>query len=356
MIIVRILKSFMSTTGLIAFLLIGGAIAWFIPWVPVLHLGILAYFPYEKNGQERFLKVTGPVVGVFSDRWVSRDSIPKACFSALVASEDTRFYDHAGVDFNSMLDSYKYNKGRKKVRRGGSTITQQLVKNAFLSRDRSYGRKVREVVGALFLDAIMSKNSQIAWYFNIVEFGPDTYGIQDAARFYFRKNAADLSASQCIALVSVLPSPTKWGAPLVRKSFTPFLQSRYRTILSRMTLMGLTPVRDVVFARSHSPVQGALPSSALPSVREAALNGVDAAEAFSDNSDDAVTAAQEERDPIPEAPRGLSEAIRTDSSGDSASGSGAGAQADEVDGNDAKAGNLEAGKVRDSEKSGSDAQ
>jgi monofunctional biosynthetic peptidoglycan transglycosylase len=268
----------------------------------VLHLGILAYFPYEKDGSERFLRVTGPVVGVFSERWIPQDSIPKSCFTALVASEDTRFYDHAGVDFQSILESYKYNKGRKKIRRGGSTITQQLVKNAFLSRDRSYVRKAREAVGALILDVIMAKDSQIAWYLNIVEFAPGVYGIQDAARHYFQKSARNLTSSQCIALVSVLPSPQKWGKSLAKKSFSSFLQSRYRTILSRMTLMGLTPGREVAFARTHSPLSGSLPAAALPVVKEAVANGADAASAFVDASDAEVEAAQSERDTTPDSP------------------------------------------------------
>lgn len=310
MIAFRIFKSFASVTGIVVFLLVASVIAWFLPWVPVLHLGILAYFPYEKDGKERFLRVTGPVAGLVSDRWVSRDSFPKACATALVASEDTRFYEHAGVDFDSMRESYKHNKRRKKIRRGGSTITQQLVKNAFLSRDRSYVRKAREVAGALMLDAIMSKDSQIAWYFNIVEFGPGIYGIQSASQYYFKKNARDLTASQCIALVSVLPSPSKWGSSLAKKAFSPFLQSRYRTILSRMTLMGLTSAREVAFARSHSPLSGALPASAVPMVKEAAANGVAAALEFSDASDDDVAAANAEVDAIPQPPPSFTDVIR----------------------------------------------
>jgi monofunctional biosynthetic peptidoglycan transglycosylase len=305
MVAIRIFKGFASTTGLIVFLLVASVVAWFLPWVPVLHLGILAYFPYEKDGKERFLRVTGPVVGLVSDRWVSRTEIPRACFTALVASEDTRFYEHSGVDFESLRASYQYNKRRKKIRRGGSTITQQLVKNAFLSRERSYVRKSREFVGAMFLDVIMQKDSQLAWYFNIVEFGPGVYGIQDASKFYFKKKAKDLSPSQCIALVAVLPSPTKWGSSLAKKSFSSFLQSRYRTILSRMTLMGLTPHRDVAFARTHSPLWGALPLAAVPVVKEAAADGASAASAFEDASDAAVESAENERDALPPPPMEL---------------------------------------------------
>jgi monofunctional biosynthetic peptidoglycan transglycosylase len=309
MFLIRMLKSFMSATGLVVFLVVAGIVAWFVPWGPALHLGFLAYFPYEKDGSARFLRVVGPVPGVFSaDAWVSGDNIPMACKTALVGSEDTRFFEHSGVDFQSMRESYKYNQKRKKIRRGGSTITQQLVKNAFLSRDKSYVRKARELVGAMLLDFVMSKDSQLNWYLNIVEFGPRVYGLQQAAKYYFKKNARELSASQCISLVAVLPSPTKWGAPLGRKTFTGFLQSRYRTILSRMILMGLTPTREVAFARSHSPFSGGvLPAQAIPAVREAAQDGVAAAEAFEDASDADVVAEQRAAEELPKVPPLLGE-------------------------------------------------
>ena len=180
----------------------------------LLYSGILIYFPYKEDGLSRYLRITGPVTSIFTNNWASQKDIPSSCRAALVASEDTRFYEHNGVDFESLQRSMTVNKRARKTMRGGSTITQQLVKNAFLSRKKSYTRKTREVFGALALDVIMPKDKQIEWYFNIVEFGPNIYGIENAAQRYFKINAKKLSPAQCVALVAILPSPRKWNQSL----------------------------------------------------------------------------------------------------------------------------------------------
>jgi monofunctional biosynthetic peptidoglycan transglycosylase len=291
---VKLITGFMGWTGFAFLATILTFIAWFIPWVFTFYLGLIAYFPYEPDGQSRYLRVNGPVAGWVSDRWTPSDSIPGACKTALVASEDSGFYQHHGIDIESMQKSYKFNQRRKKIRRGGSTITQQLVKNAFLSRDRSYFRKAREITGAVLLDVIMPKDLQLTWYLNIVEYGPNIYGLNDAARFYFSRGATELTPSQCIALVSVLPGPNKWGSSLRKHTLSSFMQSRYRTILSRMILMGLTARQDISFARTTAPFgRKPLPAKAIPTVRDAAQNGVEAAMEFQDSSDDDVAKSTE---------------------------------------------------------------
>lgn len=203
---------------------------WFIPWVFLLYSGVLIYFPYKEDGATRYIRITGPITSVFSTTWISQKEIPNSCKAALVASEDARFYEHNGVDFESLQKVIKENKKSLKNKRGGSTITQQLVKNAFLSRNRSYVRKTREVIGSLMLDAIMSKDKQIEWYLNIVEFGPDTYGIENASQRYFKIDAKKLSPSQCVALIAILPSPKKWNQSLEKKRLTNFFIQRYKKI------------------------------------------------------------------------------------------------------------------------------
>jgi monofunctional biosynthetic peptidoglycan transglycosylase len=213
---------------------------WFIPWVWTFYLGFLFYFPYHPHGEGRFLKVTGPVLSPWISPWSSSKEIPKSCQSALVASEDGRFFDHYGLDWDSLKENYFYNKRFNRIRRGGSTITQQLVKNAFLSRERTYLRKSREIVGAIILDLIMSKQFQLVWYFNIIEFGPNIYGIEEAAQFYFRKKASQLNRRECLLLVSIIPSPNRWNKGLQKKSLTPFLLSRSQKIFHRLKKMGLS--------------------------------------------------------------------------------------------------------------------
>ena len=216
----------------------------FIPWVFLLYSGILFYFPYKEDGITRYLKITGPVTSMFSDSWISQKEIPNACKASLVASEDTRFYQHYGVDFDSLQKIIIENKSKKKIKRGASTITQQLVKNAFLSRKKSYIRKSREVIGALFLNAIMSKEKQIEWYFNIVEFGPNTYGIEEASRRYFKIDSRKLSPAQCVALVAILPSPKKWNQSLEKKRLTNFFIQRYKKISFNIMEMHLATKKE----------------------------------------------------------------------------------------------------------------
>ena len=224
-------------------------VLWIFPWVFSFHMGTLVYFPYSSDGNSRYLRMTGPLPAVFGAEWASGENIPKACRTALIASEDTKFNIHHGVDFESLQQSIEFNKKSKKKKRGGSTITQQLVKNAFLSRDRTWLRKGREILGALILDAILSKENQLNWYFNVVEFGPNIYGIKKAASHYFKKKTSELSAADCISLVAILPSPNKWNKSLETKAPSGFFKSRYNVILARMQMMGLTPVAQLAAAR-----------------------------------------------------------------------------------------------------------
>lgn len=180
-------------------------LAWFIPWVLVLHLGFVIYRPYEPNGSDRYWRVAGPV---FAD-WTPANQIPRSCKAALIHQEDRSFYDHYGFDPENIKRALERNERRGKIRYGASTITQQLVKNLFLSRNKSYLRKAREMTGAVLLNATLSKQDQLAWYFNIVEFGPRIYGIKAAAKAYYGKRPESLSAYECSSLVWVLPSPVK---------------------------------------------------------------------------------------------------------------------------------------------------
>ncbi len=213
------------------------AILWFVPWVFVLYFGGVIYFPYEADGSSRFVRITGPAIGFLNkDNWAKEKDIPKSCRAALIAAEDTRFYEHAGVDFASIEMAMKRNERRGKIRWGGSTITQQLVKNVFLNRKRSYLRKAREATGAVFLDAIMRKDLQVTWYFNVVEFGPRLYGINAAAKHYFHKPPARLNLNECVMLVSLLPDPKKSHRAIEKRVLPRYLQARYNRIINRLRI------------------------------------------------------------------------------------------------------------------------
>lgn len=212
---------------------------WFVPWVWILYFGVVVYFPYEPDGSKRFVRVSGPLVAwLDEDRWVSAPSIPSACKRAVVISEDMRFHEHYGIDVASIELALKKNKRVGKKRFGASTITQQLVKNVFLSRNRSYLRKTREVVGAIILDAIMSKELQLAWYFNVVEFGPRIYGLSEASRYYFKKKPSQLSTKECAQLVALLPSPSSSGRLLKKQVISRAMNRRTHRIMRGLSRAG----------------------------------------------------------------------------------------------------------------------
>ncbi len=205
--------------------------AWFIPWVFVLRLGVIIYRPYEPDGVSRYFRMTGPVPEFFTDvQWADGKDLPKSCRRALVVAEDSNFYDHFGLDPESIEDAIKRNDKRGKVVWGGSTITQQLVKNLFLSRRKTYLRKAREAIGAVLLDMSINKEDQITWYFNAVEFGPNIYGIKEAARYYFNRTPNKLSTDQCVMLVAVLPHPNRSHFQLKSKHFSKTLKKRMKMI------------------------------------------------------------------------------------------------------------------------------
>lgn len=230
----------------IIFWIFGVGILWFIPWVFVLHLGLLVYFPYEPNGIDRFVRVTGPVLQLLSKNpdWAGKEDISPFCFSALVAAEDSRFYEHFGLDYDSIQNAFLHNQASKR-QVGGSTITQQIVKNAFLSRDKTYIRKTREMIGALLLDLSMNKNNQLAWYLNIVEFGPKLYGIQAASQHYFHKQPKQLSLAQCVALMAILPDPNKTYLSVTKKKSFQRIQKRYRVILKNLGGLQFIPRHQI---------------------------------------------------------------------------------------------------------------
>ncbi len=251
-----------------------GFVVWFVPWVLTVPLGITLSMPYDADGESRYLAFNGPLAGALGMAdWANAQEVPAACTAAVVAAEDTRFYEHGGVDWDSMESAWNYNQnslekassGKSKSKRlqrhsnkaakvrGASTITQQLVKNLYLSRDRSYLRKVREVVGALLLEPIVSKETILTWYLNVVEFGPRVYGIEAAARHYFKKSAKDLLPHECVSLTVVLPSPNKWNASLVSRSYSSFFTKRYSVIARRMQVLGHVGPSTLRQVRSSAP-------------------------------------------------------------------------------------------------------
>lgn len=149
---------------------------------------------------------------------------------AVILSEDAKFYKHSGVDIDAMKQAFKKNLEVGKYVRGGSTITQQLAKNVFLSREKTISRKLKEIVIAFLIEMQLSKTRILELYLNAVEFGPLVYGIGHASNFYFGKSPATLNPLEAALLASLLPGP---------KIFNPYkkietVEIRAKRILKRM--------------------------------------------------------------------------------------------------------------------------
>ena len=167
-------------------------------------------------------------------KWVPYDRISPNLRRAVIVSEDSAFYDHEGVDVEGLKKSFETNLEKGKLARGGSTITQQLAKNLYLSPSKNPYRKVKELLITRALERELTKKRILEIYLNVVEFGERVYGAEAAARYYFRKPASALSPEEAALLAGCLPNPRRMnpGAPNKR------LRSRQRIILSRMNRWG----------------------------------------------------------------------------------------------------------------------
>ncbi|HGY54650.1 MAG TPA: monofunctional biosynthetic peptidoglycan transglycosylase [Caldithrix abyssi] len=144
-----------------------------------------------------------------NQRWVRFKRIPKLLRQAVRVSEDASFYLHEGVDYTELKESFKKNWEKGEITRGGSTITQQLAKNLYLSTERSYLRKIKEYFIAKRLEATLSKYRIFHLYLNIIELGPGVFGVQAASRYYFGKNVEDLTLGEMVRIAAVIPKPLK---------------------------------------------------------------------------------------------------------------------------------------------------
>lgn len=163
-------------------------------------------------------------------RWVPYDRISNHLKRAIVAAEDSNFSAHDGIDWTALQKAYEKNQKRGRVVAGGSTITQQLAKNLFLSGDRSYVRKAQEVVITYMLEATMSKERIFEIYLNTVEWGVGVFGAEAAARHHFGVSANQLSSYQAARLAVMLPRPRFYD----RNRGSSYLSRRTDLILRRM--------------------------------------------------------------------------------------------------------------------------
>ncbi len=147
------------------------------------------------------------MVGPANPDWTPLADVPRVLLDALLAAEDINFYSHRGVDWQGVREAVRRDLREKRLSHGGSTLTQQLAKNLFLSRERTWTRKLREFLLARRMEKALTKDRILELYVNAVEFGPLVYGAGSASRHYFGVPAGALTLRQAALLVAMLPGP-----------------------------------------------------------------------------------------------------------------------------------------------------
>lgn len=169
----------------------------------------------------------------FTHQWVDWQSISSSVKVAVIASEDQKFSEHSGFDFESIEKAWAGNKRGRKVR-GGSTISQQVAKNLYLWPGRSYVRKGIEAYFTVLIETLWSKQRILEVYLNSAEFGKGVFGVEAASRRYFGKSAAKLSPQEGALLAAVLPAPKRL---LVNKP-SGFVRARQAWIARQVARLG----------------------------------------------------------------------------------------------------------------------
>lgn len=173
----------------------------------VLVAGLLLIWKTQPINNSMFMlshRLTG---GSVTQTWVDYDDIAKSAKQAAIASEDAKFSQHNGFDFDGIEAAMKKNEASGTSTAGGSTITQQLAKNLFLTSHRSYIRKGEEAIITVMIETIWNKTRILTAYLNIAEFGKGIYGIEAAAQHYFDKSADALNRDESALLISMLTNP-----------------------------------------------------------------------------------------------------------------------------------------------------
>ena len=198
-----------ASIGVIFAGLSGGAILEVMKTAPEIDANIIKYEMsqnstiVDEDGNEVDSIVTNEYREV-----IDYDNIPERLKQAFVAVEDERFYQHPGLDPQSIIVSAIENFKAGGIVRGGSTLTQQLARNTYLDNDQTYERKIREIYLALEIEENLSKDEILGAYLNRVFMGQNSYGVQAAAKTYFDKDVSELNLAQCAALAGIVQSPS----------------------------------------------------------------------------------------------------------------------------------------------------
>jgi hypothetical protein len=199
--------------------------------------GSFTYTAFEKGIPVRIIDVNPDSPG-----FVTIDEIPVLLQNAVLLAEDGSYYTHQGFLLSAIRRAIAENIKEKKLYRGGSTISQQLIKNIYLSHEKTISRKLEEVILVWLVESkhLVSKKRMFEVYLNIIEWGPRVYGVKEAAQFYFQKDVRQLKPEECIFLASVIPSPKKFYYRFDKTGhLAPFMITYYNDLSEKLQHKGL---------------------------------------------------------------------------------------------------------------------
>lgn len=168
--------------------------------------------------------------------WITLNEIGPSVKWSTIFSEDWSFYDHEGIDYKQLGIALEESWKEKKLSRGASTITQQVVKNLFLSSERSLTRKINEYILTVLLEKMSNKKWILEQYFNLAQYGDKLYGVKPAAYFYFKKPPSNLSYREAAFLAMLLPSPKRYSQSFRQKQLTNFARRQVGHILDKLVI------------------------------------------------------------------------------------------------------------------------
>ena len=198
-----------------------------------------------------FLDKEGRIIASYGDIYgqsIQFNDLPKNLINAVIVTEDKRFFIHPGVDLKGIIRASYVNLKAGRIVQGGSTITQQLAKNLFLTPERSFTRKLHELILSFWLEMRFSKEQLLSIYLNRVYLGSGTYGVQAASEKYFNKKVEELNLYECALIASLLKAPSKYN-PIANEKL-----SRQRTskVLENMKKSNLISAKNIAEAKLNN--------------------------------------------------------------------------------------------------------
>lgn len=231
----RLLKTLFMITGLVFWLALTSLL---ITWFSILES--LPHFNdngFEQAKQTAIVRIEQKLTTDSQKpyQWTELKNIHRELLYAIVMSEDGDFFNHNGIDYDALINAIGENIKRREWSFGASTISQQTVKNIYLSEAKTLYRKSKEVITTQRLEQALTKNQILELYLNIIEFGPDIYGIQQAAQYYFQTTPDKINAAQGAFLALLMPSPRKYHFTIYQNQYLAKAHmKKYRRILQDM--------------------------------------------------------------------------------------------------------------------------